>query len=121
MGTSVEPMGLAMALDRSGRPIIAYQDAADELAPKGLKVARPIQAMSLATGNCGPSLDWVCETVDPGGTHKNEANYVGVAADGLGLPTVAYYERDNYYLTSNLKVAYLEPLKTYLPLILRAP
>jgi hypothetical protein len=42
--------------------------------------------------------------------------------DRLGLPTVAYYERNTYPYpsTSNLKVAYQQPFTIYLPLILRA-
>jgi hypothetical protein len=120
MGTSIAPMGLGMALDHRDLPIIAYQDASDDLAPKGLKVARPIQAVGLDAGNCGPSLDWHCEAVDRGGPHAGEANYAAVAVDGLGLPTVAYYERDSYHLTSNLRIAYQQPFTIYLPLILRA-
>jgi hypothetical protein len=122
MGTSIEPMGLSIALDHSDLPIIAYQDASEDLAPRRLKVARPIQALGLEFGNCGPSLDWYCETVDTGGAYLEEANYVGVAVDRLGLPTVAYYERNTYPYPSisNLKVAYQQPFTIYLPLILRA-
>ena len=84
-------------------------------------LARPIQALGLEFGNCGPSLDWYCETVDTGGAYLEEANYVGVAMDRLGLPTVAYYERNTYPYPSisNLKVAYQQPFTIYLPLILR--
>jgi hypothetical protein len=35
----------------------------------------------------------------------------------VGLPLVAYRERDSYHYTSNLKVAYQEPFAVYLPLV----
>jgi hypothetical protein len=114
-------MGLSMTLDRSDLPVIAYQDASEDLAPKGLKVARPIQALGLATGNCGPSLDWYCETVDSGGKHTDVANFVGIAVDRVGLPTVAYYEHDTYHYTTSLKIAYQQSVTVLLPLILRRP
>jgi hypothetical protein len=119
MGTSIEPMGLSMVLDRAGRPVIAYQKIAGEFTPKQLKVARPIQALGWVSGNCGPSLDWQCETVDAGDQYLNEANYVDVAVDPVGLPTVAYRERDGYHYTSNLKLAHVPPYTVFLPLVLR--
>lgn len=38
MGTSLTSMGVALAEDGAGYPIIAYQDASDDLAPAALKV-----------------------------------------------------------------------------------
>jgi hypothetical protein len=119
MGTSIEPMGLSMVLDRAGMPVIAYQKVTGEFTPRQLKVARPIQAEGWVAGNCGPSLDWRCETVDAGDQYLNEANYVDVAVDPVGLPAVAYRERDSYHYTSNLKLAYLPPYTLFLPVVLR--
>jgi hypothetical protein len=124
MGTSLTSMGVALAEDGAGYPIIAYQDASDDLAPAALNVARPHVALDPNTvPNCGPQdlfLTWYCETIDGGGAYIDEAGSVSLAVNSAGLATIAYHELDNYPypVEGNLKVAY-QRLHVFLPLVLK--
>jgi hypothetical protein len=124
MGTSLTPMGVSIAEDGAGYPIIAYQDASEDQTPAALKVARPHVALDPNTvPNCGPQdlfLTWYCESIDGGGAYTDEAGSVSLAVNSAGLATIAYHELDSYpYPTEgNLKVAY-HRLQVFLPLALK--
>jgi len=123
-GTSLTAMGVALAEDGAGYPIIAYQDGSDDQAPVALKVARPHVALDPNTvPNCGPEnlfLTWYCESIDGGGAYTDEAGSVSLAVNTAGLATIAYHELDSYPYPAegNLKVAY-QRLQVFLPLVLR--
>ena len=91
--------GAAMAVNTSGMPTIAYQDADDQL--NGiLKLARPLPFGGL--GNCGPGLPfftWRCEVMDSGLrvtggllTYHNVGSFTSIALNPGGLATAAYYD-----------------------------
>ena len=127
MGTSISPMGISMAVDTSGNPIIAYQQIASDLSPAVLNIARPAITLGLGWGNCGDVppgylfLYWQCETLDNASGYTNEAYYVSVALDPDGLAVIAYNESDEYDNFTSLKVAYQTLINLYLPAIIKAP
>ena len=117
MGTGSHPLGVSMAEDAAGYPIIAYQ-AADG----SLNVARPVAALGLpgGGGNCGPMnplSTWYCETIDPDNPffpYRN-GDYVSIAINPNGLATIAYFG----FITltqGNLNVSYQRFHQIYLPL-----
>jgi hypothetical protein len=124
MGNSLTSMGVSLAEDGAGYPIIAYQDGSDLMAPAALKLARPHAALDPSTvPNCGPEdlfLTWRCDVIDGGGSDADEAGSVSLAVNSAGLATVAYHELDTYSYPSqgNLKVAY-QRLQVFLPLVLK--
>ena len=119
-----------MALDKDGRPIIAYENASQDLAPSTLKIARPVEAVDELIGNCGDIppgylfFIWQCDTIDNaayGSGHVDVAAYTAVAVNPTtGLGTIAYLEDDSYPYPDHisLKVAY-QRLQVFLPLIKR--
>jgi hypothetical protein len=112
MGTSLTSMGVALAEDGAGYPIIAYQDGSDDQALVALQVARPHVALDPNTvPNCGPQdlfLIWYCEFIDGGGSYTDEAGSVSLALNSAGLAPIAYHELYSYQFPpeGNLKVAY---------------
>ncbi|MFL7893879.1 MAG: hypothetical protein ACK2UM_07295 [Anaerolineales bacterium] len=125
MGTSLTSMGLSMALDNQGYPMIAYQDTSEDLAPAALKFATPGSAYGLVPGetNCGPGMlfyTWYCGFVDGGGSYTDEGGSVSLAFNPAGLATIAYFELDTYAYPNegNLKVAY-QQMRQFVPLILK--
>lgn len=124
VGTPVGNYDLAMDVDAQGYPIIAYMDASEELAPTGLKIARPALAYGEDIGNCGDVRDgdlfqyWRCDTIDNGNANLNEAEFVAVSVSPAGLATIAYaeyyYDDDETYL----KVAQ-QHFMTYMPMIIK--
>jgi hypothetical protein len=117
---------LALAIDRKGYPIIAYQDASDNQSPETLNVARPIQAYGLSEGNCGPKLNsrfqWQCDVIDDatgngGGGHLHEGDHISIAVSDNGMIMIAYTEYDDYYDTVSLKSAQLKDPSLALPAI----
>jgi hypothetical protein len=126
MGTSMYSMGISMAVDKSGNPIIAYQQIASDQSKAVLRIARPAPALGLVYGNCGdgpPEYSfqyWFCETLDNASAYTNEAEYVSVALDADGMAIIAYSEYDEYGDFYRLKVAYQTPNYIYLPSINKA-
>lgn len=123
----ISHVGISMALDENGSPIIAYENAVDDLAPSRLNIARPAAAVDLLIGNCGTVppgylfMYWQCDTVDNaayGLGYVNVAAYTSVAVSPNGLATIAYLETDDYNTTTYLKIAY-QRFQVFLPLIKR--
>ncbi len=127
MGIDLEQVGIALATDQGGNAIIAYEDAAEDLEPTKLNIARPAGAIGLLTGNCGPIPQgglfqtWQCTTLDNalyGIGYVNVAAHTAIAVNSTGLAMIAYSETDDYYMRTNLKVAYQE-LRNFLPLVIK--
>lgn len=92
VGTSANPMGVSMAVDSQGNPVIAYYDHNDT--NHGiLKVAR---LAGNDAGNCGPSAGlfpaWTCTVVDDGGADDHDVGqWAAVALDNEDKAYVAYF------------------------------
>ncbi len=116
-------MGVSLAVNDTGQPVIAYYDF-DDVATNGtLKVARPANLV----GNCGPMGPlthlWQCDVVDSGlraGTHfpnfvwHDVGQYASITAASSGLATIAYYDSSGM----DLRLA-RQLLFTYAPLSLK--
>jgi hypothetical protein len=127
MGVDLAQVGIALAIDQSGHAMIAYEDAAQDLEPTKLNIARPAGATGLLTGNCGPIPQgglfqtWQCSTLDNalyGIGNVNVAAHTAIAVNSTGLAMIAYSETDDYNMRTNLKVAYQE-LRNFLPLVIK--
>ncbi len=125
MGTSVEPMGLSMALDQGGIPVIAYQQIAFDFSHPVLRLARPFQAFDDGqSGDCGeippgyPIRLWRCRTLDNGGAYTGEANFISVAVTSQGYINIAYTENDLSGAVS-LKLIQQTLFHTFIPLTTR--
>lgn len=126
MGTSLEPMGISMALDDAGLPVIAYQQIASEFSHPVLRIARPYQVFhDNQNGNCGetpPGYEfqiWRCNTIDNAGQHTWEANFASVVVNSLGFIEVAYSEYDDYHDATSLKFIYQTLLFTFMPITIK--
>ena len=118
MPADYHPVGVSMAQDAAGQPIIAYQSEFGSL-----NLARPAYALGLwsGAGNCGPGEQfqtWFCATLHRYGSWNPYRNgdVVSVGVNRAGLAAVAYQE----FITSegaNLAVSYQRP-QVLLPLVL---
>jgi hypothetical protein len=120
MQDDYHPLGISIAQDAAGYPVIAYQNYDGSLA-----VARPLAALGLPPGgNCGPTVDlfqtWSCEEVDPHGdwVFYQNGDYAAIAVNPSGLATIAY---QGFIIDSvgNLMVA-RQRAQSFLPLVLKA-
>ncbi len=124
MGISLEPMGISLAIDRYGLPIIAYQYIESDYSAPALRIARPYQAFNdNQNGNCGeipPGYSFQffrCSTIDYAGQYTSEADYVSMAINSRGLVGIAYSEQDTYDYATSLKFIYQTFYHTYLPIL----
>jgi hypothetical protein len=111
-------LGISIAEDAAGYPIIAYQSEGGSL-----NVARPLAALGLpvGSGNCGPEdlfYKWFCETIDPYNPFVPYRNgdYISLDVSPSGLATIAYQG----FITSsggNLMVAY-QRFQVFLPSVM---
>jgi hypothetical protein len=130
IGSGLTQVGISLDLDADGYPIIAYQDASEDLAPSLLNIARPASAYGepLGIGSCGdPPFPgglfsyFQCNTIDNaayGIGYVYLADFTSVAVGPSGLAVIAYYEVDDYNLTQSLKVAY-QQAQLFLPLLFK--
>ena len=118
VGSDAGVMGVSLAVDDSGTPLIAYH-VKNATYPNGvLKTARPVGHPA----NCGPLVGqfhfWQCDVVDDGsvflGTPHNVGQYSSLALNSAGLAAIAYYDATSH----DLKVA-RQVLPTFLPLVSR--
>ncbi|MGD2143850.1 MAG: hypothetical protein PVF54_05170 [Anaerolineae bacterium] len=118
-------VGISMAEDAAGYPVIAYQGEYGSL-----KIARPLDALGMppGAGNCGPEVGlfatWYCETVDPyvskfSFSYRN-GDYASIAVSPAGLATIAYYRVYTHVEPDdgNLVIA-RQRVQVYLPLVMR--
>jgi hypothetical protein len=112
-------LGLSVAEDAAGYPIIAYQSKYGSL-----NVARPLAALGwpAGSGNCGPEslfATWHCETIDRYGqfTPYRNGDYAAIAVNSSGLATIAY---QRYFTAGSgtLMVAY-QRLQVFLPVVMK--
>jgi hypothetical protein len=119
MQAGYHPLGVSMAEDAAGYPIIAYQSEYGSL-----NVARPVPALGLpgGGGNCGPEnplSTWYCETINrfPIFVPARHGDFVSISLSSSGLATIAYYG----FITSsdgNLTVSY-QRFQVLLPLVIK--
>jgi hypothetical protein len=122
MPADYHPLGVAIAEDAAGYPMIAYQAA-----NTSLKLARPLDALGLPPGygNCGPQeglfQTWLCETIDRHGWYLPYRNgdFAAIDVSRAGLATIAYQE---FVMAGegNLGVAQ-QRIVVRLPLVMKAP
>jgi hypothetical protein len=121
MPADYHPLGISIAEDAAGYPIIAYQGQYNSL-----KLARPVDALGLppGAGNCGPEVGlfrtWFCETIDqfPWPPNPRYGDYAAITVNASGLATVAY---EGFIVASggNLMVAQ-QRAQVFLPLVMKA-
>jgi len=129
MGTSLSPMGISMAIDNGGYPIIAYQKIESDFSNPILLVARPYMAFNDdSLGNCGDVPPgyvfqyWRCNILDNAGQYLSEAEYVSVAVNSSGVAEIAYpefYAYDQGDNNTSLKVIYQVYLHSFLPILFK--
>ncbi len=119
MPEDYHPVGISIAEDPVGYPIIAYQSAYGSL-----RLARPLAALGLpaGSGNCGPQVPfftWFCQTINPQNpwVPARHGDYLSLAVSPSGLSTIAYY---GFIIPSggNLMVAY-QHFQIYQPLVIK--
>lgn len=119
MPEDIHPLGISIAEDAAGYPIIAYQSVYGSL-----KVARPLAALGLpaGSGNCGPQVPfstWFCQTINPQNPWipTRHGDFLSLAVSPTGLSTIAYYG----FITpsgGNLMVAY-QKFQFFQPLVVK--
>jgi hypothetical protein len=127
IGFSDSPtMGISIAVDKEGYPIIAYQKV--EQSFRKLYIARPYFVYNSSnSGNCGdippdlPFRYWTCALLDPAGQYLSVADYVSAAVNSSGLAQIAYSEfndADESNAATSLKYLYQNFfLHNFLPVI----
>ena len=120
MQANYHPLGVSMAEDAAGYPIIAYQSEYGSL-----NMARPVAALGLPAGggNCGPEdlfSTWYCETIDRHGRFVPYRNgdFVSLDISPSGLATIAYYRLYTDFADGNLMVSY-QRFQVFQPLVVK--
>ena len=124
MGSSLQPMGVSMTLDKDDLPVIAYQQIASEYSHPVLRLARLYYTYhDLPSGNCGeepPGYSiqiWHCDTLDNAGQYTSEANFVSADVDSHGRVRVSYTEDVPESYATSLKFIYQTFFHTFLPVL----
>ncbi len=111
MGTGTDPRGIAIAVDGQNFPVIAYQSGGSVI-----KVGRPVRALDLLIGNCGPTnpfFSWQCDSLSFG-IGIDQGDYLSMVVNSTGLATMAYYGNSTAS-DGDLIIAY-QRLQVFLPL-----
>jgi hypothetical protein len=126
MATSLDPMGISMAMDNEGHPVIAYQRIESDFSPPELRIARPNTVYGEELyGNCGDPPPgylfqyWRCNTLDNGGQYSEEADFAAIAINSYGMVGIAYTEYDSYFDVTSLKFIYQHLFRTLMPITTR--
>ena len=122
MQADYHPLGISIAEDANGYPIIAYQSAGGDL-----NWARPVAALGwpAGSGNCGPGnpfSTWYCETIDRSGKwppYYRNGDFVSLDVSPSGLATVAFYRLYVDHADGNLTAAQQLPYRVFLPLVMK--
>ena len=107
MGVGLSWASISLAVDDNNKPMIAYTDAHQDLAPLGLKVAEPAYGMPYA--NCSGSIlyDWYCGNLDNGNAYVDDGKFISLGIKPNGLAMVVYSEQEiDYPGNYDLKFAY---------------
>jgi hypothetical protein len=110
LGSSADPVGIALAVDAQHTPLIAYR--CPTCYCTALRAARHVGT----GGNCGPSNTWQCDTIatEPGTCHSL-GEYVALAFTAYDGGLIGYYDAT----AGDLLLAY-QPAQVYLPLVGRS-
>jgi hypothetical protein len=107
MPEDTHPVGISIAEDPAGYPVIAYQSKFG-----ALNIARPLAALGMpaGSGNCGPEdlfLTWYCTTINPYNPWipARHGDYVSLEISPSGFGTIAYYGFITTSSGGNLMVA----------------
>jgi hypothetical protein len=105
-------MGISMAIDNDGYPVIAYQKTESDFSNPVLFVARPYLAFGDDSfGTCGDVPPgyvfqyWRCNILDAAGQYLSEGSVSWQQSSGLteiGIQFYAYDQGDNNTFKSNL-------------------
>jgi hypothetical protein len=107
MGVGLAWASISLAVDDNNKPMIAYTDAHEDLAPLGLKIAEPAYGMPYA--NCSGTIlyDWYCGNLDNGNAYVDDGKFVSLGIKPSGLAMVVYSEQETDYPGNyDLKFAY---------------
>ncbi len=122
MPEDTHPVGISIAEDPAGYPVIAYQSKFG-----ALNLARPLAALGMpaGSGNCGPGelfQTWYCITINPYNpwVPARHGDYLSLAINPAGLGTIAYYGFITNTSGGNLMVA-RQWMQTFMPLVTKAP
>jgi hypothetical protein len=122
MPEDTHPVGISIAEDLAGYPVIAYQSKFG-----ALNLARPLAALGMpaGSGNCGPGdlfQTWYCTTIYPYNpwVPARHGDYLSLAISPSGLGTIAYYGFITNTSGGNLMVAQ-QWLQTFMPLVIKTP
>ena len=121
MGVGLSWASISLAVDDNNKPMIAYTDASEDLAPLGLKVAEPAYGQPYA--NCAGEIlyDWYCGHLDNGNAYVDDGRFAALVIKPGGLAMIAYSEQEIDYPGSyDLKFAY-QTLWSFLPVTLKSP
>jgi hypothetical protein len=112
-------VGVSLALDAAGLPLIAYQ-MVNMPGADGLKVGRPANAVGKSTANCGPMGFWECTWIHVARDGNIiEGNYASLAVNSEGMATIAYSEDESWFGDGwHLRLAY-QQFMVYLPLVVK--
>jgi hypothetical protein len=120
MPANYHPVGIAIAEDAGGYPMIASQSTYGSL-----MLARPIAALGIppGDGNCGPGdlfQTWYCQTIDRYGRFNpyRNADFASIDVHPSGWAAIAY----NGFITAsggNLRVSRQHFLEAFLPMVVR--
>ena len=120
IGANQAHVGITMAMDQQGQPIIAYEDSSDALGAAENRPSHLRHEPSLGQlWRDFPLNLWHCSILNSaacGHGEVNVADYTAVAVGKSGQATIVYYEMDSYNSKNNMKCA-VQRFQTLVPLV----